>query len=185
MDVMEEQVKYKDNNASLEWSHDTLGQILSKFEDESNYRMARERMRSLFLEVVNIEIDRLRQEIRKEFYGSLHEKGIKDVIITVCRYYGCQPEDIETRSRKRQFVEPRQLIAWMIHRQVVPNRMTYEQTAEIFGGYNHATVLHSVKAVDQRIQTETAFRNDIMKMLNEFGYRCTFEDGELKWVLVG
>ena len=183
---MEEAAIYPETHASMNWAHDTLGKLLKVLDEDMNinYTLTRERMQTLFLDVVNIETEKLRNDIRKEFYGSVNNKGVKDVIITVCKYYGCQPEDIETRSRKREFLEPRQLVCWMIRNRIVPNRLTYEQIAAFVGGYNHATVLHSVKMVDQRIETETPFRNDIMKMLNDFGYRCSFDDGVLKWQVV-
>lgn len=187
MDVMEEQVNYTENNASMEWANDTLSKLIAVLDEDinSNKSLTRARMQSLFADVMNIEIEKLRESIKKEFYGSIYDKGISDVILTVCDYYRCQPEDVNRRSRKREHVEPRQLICWMIYKRFVPNRLTFEQIGELIGGYDHSTALHSVKVIDQRIQTETSFRNDIMKILNGFGYRCTFEDGELKWVLVG
>lgn len=178
---------YTVNRETIKWSHDTIRKIFDALDEQitSGKTLTAQRMQLLALDVINIELDKLRNQIRKDFYGTLKDKGIKDVVLSACYYYGCQPEDIERKSSKREHLEPRQLIHWMIQKQVVPNSMTLEQIGKLTGGYDHSTVLHSKKVVGNRLQTEKSFRNDIMKILNGFGYRCTFEDGELKWVLVG
>ena len=184
---MEETIQYNPtDNPSYIWAESVMGKLATKAEKEFKLhgREAFYRLQSLFSEVISVETDKLIEQVRNEFYGSNANKTVKDIMIAVCSYYHVQPDDIMQRSRKRQFVEPRQLFCWLVHNRIVPNRLTYTQIADFLGGYNHATVLHCIKTINQRIETEQRFREDIMKILNDFGYRCSFTDGRLTWMLV-
>lgn len=138
-------------------------------------------LQNLFSEIILHEIDVLRNEVRKEFYGDSFNKGISDIIQTVCTYYHMQPEDLSERTRRREYVELRQLFCWLVKVGCIPNRLTLTQIGEFCGRVDHATVLYYIKTVNNRISTEQKFREDVMQILNDYGWRCQFDGKKIEF----
>lgn len=131
----------------------------------------------LYAEVLSIEVQKLKERIRKEFYRDGEGRNIKDIIKDVCKHFSVAPENVFSSSRKRAVVDARQLIHWMIKNKVVENRLTLSSIGEVTGGHDHATVIHGVKNVNNRIEVEQNYREQVMMLCNKFGWRTNFENG--------
>lgn len=89
---------------------------------------------------------------------------VKDIKEIVCKFYGINLWMIESRSRRREFVEPRQIAATLV-RQFT--RLSLKLTGLKFGGIDHSSVIHSVNTVDDLIATDKDYRKKFehIKML--------------------
>lgn len=83
---------------------------------------------------------------------SITIEGIKK---TVCDYFNLAEEEIQTKSRKREIVQARQ-IAMFLAKRYTKNSLSMIGGA--IGNRDHATVLHACKTVNDLIQTNKSFR---------------------------
>ena len=132
-------------------------------------------VQGLFKDILTEEIILFREKIRENLYGFDSHKGIRDVIDYVTERYLVSFDEIQSKSRKRGIAEPRQIIHWMLRNHVVFNRMSLAAVGELVGSRDHATVLHSVKEVNNWLATDRTFRERLMVMCNELGART-------KWI---
>jgi len=123
----------------------------------------------LLKDILTEEIDRFREEVRKSLYGFESNVGIRNIIDYVSERYMVSFDDLQSKSRKQEIVEPRQVIHWMVRNHVCFNRLSLDAVGEMVGGRDHSTVLHSVKQINNWIATDRMFRERIMVMCNELG----------------
>ena len=76
----------------------------------------------------------------------------------VCGYLALDPERFNSPERTREIAQARQ-IAMYLAKQHTKAPLTTIGSA--IGGRNHATVLHSCKAVTNLIETDKAFRRQV------------------------
>lgn len=84
--------------------------------------------------------------IRKSYSRATKAEAIKDKVLeVVAERTGISIEDIQMRSRKHEKVRARQIASYVYVRIFgVPLQIV----GEYLGGYDHSTVIHSVKAVE-------------------------------------
>jgi chromosomal replication initiator protein len=109
------------------------------------------------------------EKFREEFRGSL-KINAEDWINKVCDCYRVSMFELKTKSRKRDFVIPRQVIMWGLLTQVVPNQLTLGAVGSLFDR-DHATALHAKKVIDNLIAQDAHLRETVMILLNEMGWR--------------
>lgn len=80
------------------------------------------------------------------------EEQIFDI---VGRDYGLTKEQIISRSRKRDCVESRHLIAYIIKRKT---RFSLAKIGEMVGGKDHTTIIHSIRTFEDLFGTDSVFR---------------------------
>jgi len=83
---------------------------------------------------------------------------IKD---TVCKYYGIEPGDLYTKSRKREIVQARQIAMYFSK-----NYTNYSLSAigEIVGKKEHGTVLHACKQITNLLETNKSLKKQIQEI---------------------
>lgn len=82
--------------------------------------------------------------------------------------FGDSPKNIYARSRKRKLVEKRQ----MIHHCLKSNtKASLHKIGKDCGGLNHASVIHSIKNVDNLIEVDETFRIQYNDMLKSVGVK--------------
>ncbi|MBW1650534.1 MAG: chromosomal replication initiator protein DnaA [Deltaproteobacteria bacterium] len=81
----------------------------------------------------------------------------------VCKHYGIHPEDIASKSRKQTIVRPRQMAMYLAR------KYTDQPLAAIGKNFNryHATVLHSINAIEKGIRHDTSLRGQINYFRNK------------------
>jgi chromosomal replication initiator protein len=87
--------------------------------------------------------------------------NIKEI---VCKYFGLSLWMIETKSRKREIVEPRQIAATLVREFT---RLSLKGTGLRFGGLDHSSIIYSVSTVYDLIATDKDYRKkfEYVKML--------------------
>jgi chromosomal replication initiator protein len=76
----------------------------------------------------------------------------------VAAYYGLLPRDMTTQDRRFEVSHPRQVAMYLSH------ELTSQSLVEIgtrFGGKDHSTVLHAVKAVQRRMLCDPELEADV------------------------
>lgn len=143
------------------------------------------KLRSMVGDILTEEIDKYRAVIRESIYGFESNIGINAVIEFVCERSLVCYEDLQSKTRKREIVEARQICHWMIKNKVCYNRMSLDAIGQMIGGRDHATVLHSVKQVDNLIETDRGFREMLMVMCNELGARTMWIEDKKELKVTG
>jgi chromosomal replication initiator protein len=89
---------------------------------------------------------------------------VKDIKEIVCKYFGISLWMIESRSRKREIVEPRQIAATLVREFT---RLSLKGTGLRFGGLDHSSIIYSVSTVYDLIATDKDYRKkfEYVKML--------------------
>tara|TARA_R110001599_G_scaffold110671_9_gene274718 strand:+ start:1828 stop:2322 length:495 start_codon:yes stop_codon:yes gene_type:complete len=110
-------------------------------------------------------------------------KKIEDVINYWCDYYELERSAAEGASRVAPLKMLRYCIFWTIRKKVIRNNMTMESIGKIFNRH-HSTVIHCMKTMEDWIKYDPDLRQDLMLMLNEFGYRADWNEslGELSFI---
>lgn len=120
-------------------------------------------------------------KIEKEVEHTL--KKIDDIIDYWCSYYEVGREALAAGSRVSQLKIARYMIFWTIRKKIIHNNLTYQAIGKMFNR-DHSTVLHGVKQVEDWILYDQELRQDLMRMLIEFGYRADWHEElqELNWM---
>ncbi len=102
----------------------------------------------------------------KDIVGPEAGKKIDEkYIMNVCaNYFNISVEDLKSKKRKREFVEPRHIAMYLCYKLI---DMTYTDIGDVFGGRNHATVIHACNKVVDDMETNSK----LAKSVNEISLR--------------
>lgn len=142
-------------------------------------------IQGLLKDILSEEIVLFREKIRESLYGFDSQKGIRDVIDYVTERYLVSFDEVHSKTRKREVSEPRQIIHWMLRNHVVFNRLSLSAVGELVGSRDHATVLHSVREVNNWLATDRVFRERLMVMCNELGARTKWLPEKKQLLITG
>ena len=84
----------------------------------------------------------------------------------VCSEYNVRPQEIHSQSRFTNFRVPRQVMHTLLRELT---GMTIQEIGFLVGRRNHATVLHSVRAVKSQYQTDKIYRDKLNEVLYGIG----------------
>ena len=110
--------------------------------------------------VYNCEVSRkLIDKIMPNYVDAPAEKcTTEDIKRIVCGYFKINPEVLCSPSRKQEVVYVRQIAIYMANRYT---DQSHVQIGKAIGGRNHSTVIHSLKQMNNLIDTEVKTRQDI------------------------
>ncbi|NJM14003.1 MAG: hypothetical protein HC896_00220 [Bacteroidales bacterium] len=86
----------------------------------------------------------------------------------VAAYFNMEVEQMHKNSRKREVVQARQIAMYFSKNKT---KCSYAKIGEIIGGKDHATVLHACKTVNNLIETDRQFRQQIEEIETRFNYK--------------
>ena len=103
---------------------------------------------------------------------SLAEEALKDVIYpnkakeitpsliinVVAEHFGVKPEDITTKKRNSEFVQPRQVVMYLC-RELTDTSFT--NIGKLLGKKDHTTIIHGVNKIAAEINTNEDLRNKV------------------------
>ena len=89
------------------------------------------------------------------------EKPLKLIINLVADYYGVKPADITGKRRKREFVIPRMVAAFLMRNKL---KASFPKIGRILGGKNHATAIHACKKISRDYEENKKIKRDIEKL---------------------
>jgi chromosomal replication initiator protein len=79
---------------------------------------------------------------------------LEHIIAVVTDHYNVRLSDLQSKRKHKSVAEPRQLCMWLARQRT---RFSLEEIGGHFGGRDHTTVMHSIKTVNDRINTEPDF----------------------------
>lgn len=88
----------------------------------------------------------------------IHINKINEFIKEVCSFKNMEYDSIFLKKRDRNIVFSRQLVMYFL--KTIPS-LSLSEIGRIFGGFDHATVLHSHKAISNLIDVDKSVRDDV------------------------
>lgn len=88
---------------------------------------------------------------------------IDDILDSVCTHFSVTVASVNGRSRKREFVEARQVSMYLAQKYT---KMPASRIGKLLGGRDHSTVIHSCTKVHQLINTDKLFSDEIASIEN-------------------
>jgi chromosomal replication initiator protein len=105
-----------------------------------------------------IDVD-LAKKIIKNFIKSVsREVSVEYIQKTVCDFVGINSEAIKQNTRKCEVRSARQ-IAMYLAKKYTKNSL--KEIGKHFGGKDHSTVIHSIKVVENQLEVDKKFKDDI------------------------
>ncbi|MDR1380971.1 MAG: chromosomal replication initiator protein DnaA [Tannerella sp.] len=103
-----------------------------------------------------IDISLARQVISQAIRLEKKQLTIKKIQEIVCRYFNLDEALIQTKSRKREIVQARQITMFLAKKYT---DSSFAHIGKVVGGKDHATVLHACKTVRDQIDISRTFRS--------------------------
>ncbi len=111
------------------------------------------------LNKVNINMDNVEEALKDIIYpNKSREITPKLIINVVAEHYGVNPEDITSKRRNSEFVQPRQVVMYLCR---IMTEESFQNIGNILGKKDHTTVIHGHKKVEEDILTNEDLRNKI------------------------
>ena len=105
-----------------------------------------------------IDLD-LAKKIIKNFVKSVsREVSIDYIQKTVCEYFDISIEKLKEKTRKRSIVQARQLSMYLAKNYT---KNSLKVIGKHFGGRDHSTVIHSCQAVQNLLDTDPEFKENV------------------------
>lgn len=82
----------------------------------------------------------------------------KKIIEIVSDFYNVEPADLLKQSRKKEYVNPRQIAMYIIRKEL---ETSLPSIGEFFGGRDHTTVIHAIDKIERIIKEKTSFKQEI------------------------
>lgn len=94
----------------------------------------------------------------------VHPEIIMDEITdAICSYYNVRPQELKEHTRARRIVKPRQIIMYIMHKRLP--KISLKDIGNYFGGFDHTTIIHSKAIVQDLMQTDAEYRDEILELL--------------------
>ena len=79
----------------------------------------------------------------------------------VAHYYGVTVDDLKSRQRSQEIVEPRQIAMYLCRKKL---NKTLKEIGQAFGGKNHATVLHAYDKIAESILVDASLSEAVANL---------------------
>ena len=113
----------------------------------------------------NIDMHLAERVIKRAVKVDNHPLTIDDILEKVCKHYGVTQQEIMSKSRKRDFVQVRQVSMYLAQKYT---KMPAGRIGQLIGGRDHSTVIHSCATVEKRLKVDKAFVEDMNSIEHSF-----------------
>lgn len=90
---------------------------------------------------------------------------IDDIVEKVCTHYNVTTAAVNSKSRKREYVVARQVTMYLAQKYT---KMPASRIGKLVGNREHSTVIHSCSKVEERLNIDHEFSDEIMSIENSF-----------------
>ena len=94
-----------------------------------------------------------------------HPLTIDDILEKVCQHYNVSQQHVFSKSRKRDYVQVRQVSMYLAQKYT---KMPASRIGQLIGNRDHSTVIHSCNTVEQRLKVDKAFFAELNSIENSF-----------------
>ena len=113
----------------------------------------------------NIDMKLAERVIKRAVKVDNHPLTIDDILEKVCHHYGINQQSVFSKSRKRNYVQVRQISMYLASKYT---RMPAGRIGQLIGNRDHSTVIHSCNIIEQRLKVDQAFQSEIASIENSF-----------------
>lgn len=85
----------------------------------------------------------------------------------ICQHFDIDSEKLKSKKRDRDIVEARQFAMYFSR---IRTKKSYAKIGKHFGGFDHSTVFHSFKVVDELSMYNKEFRSKFNELKEIFSY---------------
>lgn len=117
----------------------------------------------------NIDMQLAQRVIKRSVKVNEEPLTIEEIIESVCQHYNVTPANINSRSRKKDYVMARQVSIYLAQKYT---KMPATKIGKLVGGRDHSTVIYSYNQVEQRIKIDQKFSSEITSIENSFKMKC-------------
>ena len=90
---------------------------------------------------------------------------VDDILEKVCGHYHVTPQNVFSKSRKRDYVIVRQVSMYLAQKYT---KMPASRIGQLIGGRDHSTVIHSCSTIEQRLKVDKSFSAELSSIENSF-----------------
>ena len=90
---------------------------------------------------------------------------VDDILEKVCHHYGVTQQQVFSKSRKRDYVQVRQISMYLAQKYT---KMPAGRIGQLIGKRDHSTVIHSCNTIEKRLKIDTTFSDEIRSIENSF-----------------
>lgn len=90
---------------------------------------------------------------------------LDDIVDTVCHHFNVTPTQVNSKSRKRDYVIARQVSMYFAQKYT---KMPASRIGKLVGNRDHSTVIHSCGQVEQRMQIDKDFHQELASIETSF-----------------
>ena len=90
---------------------------------------------------------------------------IDDIMEAVCAHFNVTATAVNSKSRKRDLVVPRQVSMYLAQKYT---KMPASRIGKLVGGRDHSTVLHSCAQVEARLKSDSLFAAEVESIATSF-----------------
>lgn len=110
-----------------------------------------------------VTIDMAKDVLKDIIIESSKELTIEDIQKKVSKFFDIKVTDLKSNKRIKTFVVPRQIAMYLCRKLTTSS---YPEIGEHFGGKDHSTVIHAIKKIEEKIQTDSDLKIKIKKIKN-------------------
>ncbi len=93
--------------------------------------------------------------------GTAQHPSIQQIIDAITRFYDVKLTDLLSKRRHKSIALPRQIGMWLARRHT---RYSLEEIGGYFGGRDHTTVMHAIKAVNSKRSDDSTVNHDVARL---------------------
>jgi len=90
----------------------------------------------------------------------------ESILAAVCKDFEMDLEEITARGRAAQYLEPRHITCYLLREYA---RMHFKEIGDLFNR-DHTTIIHAVRAVKDRMDTEPDYKARVQRLINKINY---------------
>ena len=113
----------------------------------------------------NIDMRLAERVIKRAVKVDNHPLTIDDILEKVCHHYGVSQQHVFSKSRKRDYVQVRQVSMYLAQKYT---KMPAARIGQLIGNRDHSTVIHSCNTIEQRLKVDKAFSAELSSIENSF-----------------
>ncbi len=108
---------------------------------------------------VDINLEYAEEALKDVIYPDKPKEITPSLIIdVVAEHFGVNPEDITSKKRNSEFVQPRQVVMYLCR---TLTDTSLANTAKLLGKKDHTTVIHGINKITAELETNEELRNKI------------------------
>lgn len=90
---------------------------------------------------------------------------VDDILDTVCNHFNVTTANVNSKSRKRDYVIARQVSMYLAQKYT---KMPASRIGKLVGNRDHSTVIHSCAQIEKRLKVDKLFAEELMSIENSF-----------------